>query len=593
MTSSIRPPQNPLPGAVADLVRRMAGPGGGDAAELAARACGETLRAIERGDVCLPLGRIAGKTCGELRREAAAASPDGDGDGAGADAGGGEEESAAAEGAAAAGYRFPDAAAIAGALRAFPCIVVEGGEDGSRYTPFVLDGGRLYTRRNHRCERRIRDRLDALAAAPAPPAHVPGGDDPLLAGLSAGQRDALALVLSRRFAILTGGPGTGKTHVLARAVALAQRADPGLRVRLAAPTGKAAARMGESFAAAGGVLREAPSTLHRLVGLNPSTGAFRHHAGNPLPADWLVVDEASMVDLLLLGHVLDALPAGAGLLLIGDPHQLASVAPGRILRDLCEAKGVGGEPRYPIAKLSASYRFPAEGPIARFAAAVNAGAEEDAFAVLGEAAPGGGGAIAWTPHPAGAAKGPDAWPGFRAAVLDGFRALARARTPEEALAHANDCRVLCAVRRGPFGVARANAAVRAWLGPAAPMPVMATHNDPSLGVYNGDLGVVLPGDPDGAWLEPAARGGAPRRIPRLLLQDLEPAWATTVHKSQGSEYGDVAVVLPGDPDNPLLAREILYTAVTRTRRSVRLWSSPAALRACIRHPVLRATGFSG
>lgn len=582
MNASRPAPRNPLPGAVADLVRRMAVPDADPAAVvLASRACEEAVRAVGRGDVCLPLGRIAGRTCGELLREAEAAAPDGDGTGGDAAAGG---EDAAA-------FRFPDADAITGGLLAFPAIVADG--TGERFTPFVLDGGRLYTRRNHRCERRIRERLDGLAAAPALDVAIPDAGDPLLARLSEEQCAALALVLSRRFAILTGGPGTGKTHVLARAVALALRANPALRVRLAAPTGKAAARMGESFARAGGVLSEPPTTLHSLIGHNPATGGFRHHAGNPLPVDWLVIDEASMVDMLLLGHVLDALPEGAGLLLIGDPHQLASVERGRILRDLCEARsadgGVGG--RYPIARLSASYRFPPEGPIARFARAVNCGDGDAAFGVLEE--PDAASLIAWIPHSSDAAKGAEAWPGFREAVLSGFGVLARATTPAEALEHINDCRVLCAVRRGPFGVERANAAVKAWLPPGAPMPVLVVHNDPSLGVNNGDLGVVLASDRDSVWLEAAVPGGSPRRIPRLLLPDLEPAWATTVHKSQGSEYTDVAVVLPDDPACPLLTREILYTAVTRTRHRVRLWSSASSLRACIRHPVARASGFSG
>lgn len=573
---------NPLPLAVGDLLRRMAGAGGDGVAELATRACEEAVRAIGRGDSCLPLERLAGRTSGELRREADALS--GDGDGTGGEAAGGD------------GFRFPETGAIEDALRACPAIVACG--DGERIVPFVLEGGRLYTRRNHRCERRIRERLDAMAGRAAESAGLPERDA-LADGLSAEQRGAVETILARRggFAILTGGPGTGKTHVLARAVRIAMGARPDLRVRLAAPTGKAAARMAESFAASfaegegGDIPMPAASTLHRLIGQNPSTGAFRHHAGNPLPVDWLVIDEASMVDLLLFGHVLDALPEGAGLLLIGDPHQLASVERGRILRDLCDAAGDGGGARYPVARLSASFRFPSDGTIARFAGAVNEGDAETAFDVLRNAPE--GCELAWTPHPAGAAGGPEAWPGFREAVLAGFRELAGAATPAEALRRVNGYRVLCAVRRGPFGVERANAAIRGWLPSGAPMPVMVVHNDPSLGVNNGDLGVVMASDRDTVWLEPETRGGEPRRVPRLLLPDLEPAWATTVHKSQGSEYDDVAIVLPGDPSCPLLTREILYTAVTRTRHGVRLWAGADAVGACIRRPVVRASGLGG
>ena len=588
MPAADTPSRSPLPEAVADLVRRMAsGTADGAAADLVARACAEAVRAIGRGDVCLPLDRLAGRTPADIRLESD--SRDG-GDADEADGAGEAEEEAAEE----AAFRFPDVSAVAAALRAFPAVVADAGAvppgGDLPCTPFVLDRGRLYTRRNHSCECRIRTRLDALAATgPAAVFSLPVGDS-LMEGLTAEQRAALETILSRRFAILTGGPGTGKTHVLARAVQLALRAEPALRVRLAAPTGKAAARMAESFAASGGILPEPPCTLHSLIGKNPATGTFRHNPDRPLAVDWLVVDEASMVDLLLFGHVLDALPRGARLLLIGDPRQLASVERGHILRDLCEAAGAGGAPRYPIARLSSSHRFPPEGAIACFAAAVNAGDESAAFGVFsGDAAREG---LAWVAHSPDADKGPDAWPGFRSAVLAGFAALARATDPAEALHRVNDCRVLCAVRKGPFGMERVNACIRTWMPPSAPMPVMVAHNDDSLGVRNGDLGLVFPSAPDTAWLEPAAPGGAPRRIPRMLLPGLETAWATTVHKSQGSEYTDVAIVLPGDSASPLLTREILYTAVTRTRRSVRLWASASSLRSCIGRTVSRASGFS-
>ena len=563
----------PLPAAVEDLLRRMAGETT-PAAALAVRACVETVRAIARGDTGLPLARLAGRTSGDLRREADALSSEGDGT---------PDEATPADDA----FRFPDASAIEEALRSCPSIVSL--VEDATLTPFVLDASRLYTRRNHRCERLVRNRLDALASASVPPIPV-DPKDPLLADLSDEQRDAIKIVLSHRFAILTGGPGTGKTHVLARAVLLARRTDPSLRVRLAAPTGKAAARMAESLAPLGAVLPDTPSTLHSLIAQNPVTGRCRHDKSNPLPADWLVIDEASMVDLLLFGHVLDALPPTARLLLIGDPHQLASVERGRILRDLCDASAPDGGPRYPIARLTASFRFPPAGPIARFAAAVNAGDAPAALAVLQDSAstP----TLAWTPHPADAFRGPDAWSGFRAVVLSDFDALSRAATPAEALARVNDCRVLCAVRRGPYGVDRANARIREWLPAAAPMPVMVTRNDDSLGVRNGDLGIIFPSDPDTVWLESTAPSAPLRSIPRLLLPDLDPAWATTVHKSQGSEYASVAIVLPDAPDCPLLTREILYTAVTRTRSTVRLWSSEASLRACIGRPVSRASGFA-
>ena len=568
---------SPLPAAVADLVRRMAGPAADPAAAaLVARTCAEAVRAIAGGDVCLPLGRIAGLTPDDLLRQDVASDPE-------TSPAFPDSDPAPTAPPADAAFRFPSLPSLTAALLSFPSIVAPPRVPS--FTPFILDRDRLYTRRNHRCERLIRDRLDTMASTPVADLSFDSAD-PLFAPLFEEQLAALQTILSHPFAILTGGPGTGKTHVLARAVQLALRADPSLRIRLAAPTGKAAARMAESLAAAGAVLPDPPTTLQHLIGQNPVTGRCRHAAANPLPVDWLVIDEASMVDLLLFGHVLDALPSSARLLLIGDPHQLASVERGRILRDLCDSG------RYPLARLATSHRFGADGPIALFAAAVNAGDTSAALALLPEASSSPTSPLACTPHPADTSRGPDAWPGFRAAVLAGFDALSRAATPADALSRINAYRVLCAVRRGPCGVDRANAAIRAWLPPTAPMPVMVTHNDPSLDVHNGDLGVILPADPDLVWLPGATPDSPPRSLPRLLLTGLEPAWATTIHKSQGSEYDDVAIVLPADPACPLLTREILYTAVTRTRRTARLWTSLPSLRTCISRPVTRASGFA-
>ena len=580
-------PLHPLATAAADLVRRMeAGRAPEREAGIAALACGEAVRAIERGDVCLPLGRLAGRSLAELRRDDAA-----------------EREGALPENGGEGEFRFPPAEELRAALRAVPDAVRDAAApDGAAQAPFVLDGDRLYTRRNHRCERKIRARLDAMAAARAE-----GGAASSDGGLNPEQRAAAETLLSRRFAILTGGPGTGKTFTLAHAVRMALAADPGLRIGLAAPTGKAAARMAESMERlraglppddpVAGRMPTAAKTIHRLVGQNPSTGTFRHGRDNPLPLDWLVVDEASMVDLLLFGHLLDALPEEARLLLIGDPQQLASVERGHILRDLCEARAAGdpGRPRYAVARLERSRRFAADGAIARFAAAVNAGDGDGAVAQLRA----GDGALRWTEAGPEASGGPETWPGFREAVEEGFGGAgdaAAGETPEGAARRALDrlgkFRILCVVRRGPFGTEAVNACVRKWLPADAPVPVVVTRNDASLGVSNGDVGVVLAADPAHVWVG-GARGAAPRRIPRLLLPQLETAWAGTVHKSQGSEYDDVAVVLPGDAGCPLLAREVLYTAVTRTKRGVRLWAPEAAVRACTARRTERVSGFAG
>ena len=565
----------PLATAVADLVRRMLPEGFADAAIVAA-ACEWTVRAIADGNACVPLSRLAGQPL-DGRSE-----PDDDADETdGADAG-----KSAAPGPDA--PAFPAEDALADLLRNASLVVFDaasGGDPAASAAPFVLDGGRLYTRRNHRCERRIRQRLADIKDRPPDP--VP--DDPgLLAGLTNEQRAAVELLCTAPFSILSGGPGTGKTFTLARAVMLARKGNPSLRLRLAAPTGKASARMKESLLAAcvasGADVPDhvEACTLHKLLGVNPVNGRVKYGPGRELPVDWLAVDEASMVDLLLFGRLLDALPSGARLTLIGDKDQLASVERGCVLRDLCDAG-------HPVARLTQSKRFPPDGAIAKFAAAVNAGDPDGAVERLRA----GDADLVWTEHPAdGVDAGPDAWPGFRDAVVRGFAAFAATRTPADALAHVADARVLCAVRKGPYGVERANEFVRSALARDAPLPVMVTKNDAEQDVRNGDLGVILPSDRETVWLEASEPDAPPRAVPRLLLPDLEPAFATTVHKSQGSEFGTVSIVLPRSAESPLLTREILYTAVTRTRKDVRLWASEASVRRCAERAVDRSSGLA-
>ena len=564
----------PLAAETRGLVLRML-PDGAEGAATVAAACEWTVRAIADGNARLPLSRLAGRT---RRQLLALASGEEEASGSGEPAPGADAQDPA----------FPDEDALAALLRAAPDVVFDaasGADPDASSAPFVLDRGALSTRRNHRCARRIRARLAAIGREP----DLPVPDDPAtLAGLTGEQLAAVRLLCAKSFSILSGGPGTGKTFTLARAVRLVRGDKPELRLCLAAPTGKAAARMKESLDASCARDGVPPpdhveaTTLHRLLGYNPVKGTLRHGPDNPLPADWVVIDETSMVDLLLFGHLLDALPPGARLTLIGDRDQLASVERGCVLRDLCDAG-------YPVARLTASKRFPPDGAIARFAAAVNGGDADAAVELLRAGDPD----LEWNDHAAAADKGPAAWPGFAAAVREGFAAFAAARTPEEALARAADARVLCAVRKGPYGVDRVNDFVRSVLPREAPVPVMVAHNDRDQDVRNGDVGVVLPSDRDTVWLEPSVPDAPPRAVPRLLLPDLETAYATTVHKSQGSEYGTVAVVLPREDGCPLLTREILYTAVTRTRRGVRLWASEAAVRRCASTSVDRVTGLDG
>ena len=554
--------------AVLDFVGRMTG-GREDVAEL----CAATLGGLEEGDVCLAL---------DAERAALLAS-------------------------------VPGVASFAAADT----------PSGAVRTPFVVGpdpgggAGLLYTRRNWVYERRVRDWILGRIGAPPADSVAALPDDPFYAGLRDEQKAAVLAMCNSRFSILTGGPGTGKTFTIARAVKFVLDRRPGLRLWLAAPTGKAKARMAESLEKAvkdlGFDVPQA-STVHSLLGPNHDFVTFKHDRKNPLSLDWLVVDEASMVDLPLMAKLLDALPESCRLTLVGDANQLASVERGRVFGDLCRFPGV------PVSRLAQSERFPPDGDIAKLAAAVNAGTAEkadEAMAVL----EGGSGVVSYADLatlPRDDAFDPAKWPGFEDKVRAGFSTFAGGPNGQEdeptdpvefALAHLNDFRVLCALRHGPFGSEQVAKWIKKLLGKKCPVPMMVTKNDRGLEVENGDVGVVMPDDPKNLRLP----GG--RSVRLELLPDLELAFASTVHKAQGSEFDDVAIVLPPNPSGKksgkaappdgaapveggeeenackLLTREILYTAITRTKQTVAVWGSAEAVRHCALNGISRRSGL--
>ncbi len=406
-----------------------------------------------------------------------------------------------------------------------------------------------------------------------------------------GQKDAQAQAaahgLAHRCTAIVGGPGTGKTTTVTRLLALLLMRDPQAVVHLAAPTGKAAARLRESVlaqveqlgdtlpaevraklkAAASGA-----STLHRLLGWNPSTATLRHDAQRPLDVDVLVVDEASMVDLLLFDATVAALPTAARLIVLGDSDQLASVASGGVLAEI-----VAGLPSA-VVRLTRSHRFSAASRIGRVATAVRDGDGARAWQELGAD----GGSLEHA----------------LALVLPTFRALAETTEPRAALALLAQARVLTAVRDGPRGVSGLNRAIAQTLrlDPNGPgVPVLITANDPQVGLSNGEVGVLLrDSSPDAAgalraWFDDGA-GGA-RALAPARLPPHEPAWAMTVHKSQGSEFTAVALVLP-DADAPLLTRELLYTGLTRARTDLRVAATESVWRTAVARPTRRWSGLA-
>lgn len=429
------------------------------------------------------------------------------------------------------------------------------------------------------------------------------------------QRAAARVALTRRLAVITGGPGTGKTttvaRILATMVGLAVEADKPLpRIRLAAPTGKAAARLGESIRKAKERMAkddstnvthipEQTSTLHRLLGTRPDTHQPRHDAANTLALDVLVIDEASMIDVPLMARVLAALPADARLVLLGDADQLASVEAGAVLGDLCRgpiegaaAKGpeVGTSVRNCLGTLAISHRFGTDSGIGALARAINAGDAGRLVEVCGQDS-----AVRLLP-------------GVDQVAIDALVATAVAEFREclatddvvEAARRFGRFRVLCALRDGPRGVAGINAAVEralATLGLADTRrpywrgrPLLITANDYGVQLFNGDMGLVWP-DERGALC--ACFPGTKDVVRRLPLQRLpahETAFAMTVHKSQGSEFDRIALVLP-ERDTPVLTRELVYTAVTRARDAVEIHGSPALLAIAIERRIIRSSGL--
>jgi exodeoxyribonuclease V alpha subunit len=584
---------------------------------------------------------------------------------------------------------WPDPPAWVAALLGSP--LVANGEDGSDDRPLRLIGSWLYLDRYWRDERQVAADLAARAEHSFGVVDVPvlrAGLDRLFPAAAGPDRQRLAAAVAvlRPLTVVAGGPGTGKTTTVARILALldeqaqAAGAPPPL-VALTAPTGKAAARLEEAVhqEAAGldvaddlrsRLLAAKASTLHRLLGWQPGNRSrFRHHRGNRLPHDVVVVDETSMVSLSQMAKLVEAVRPDARLVLVGDPQQLASVEAGAVLGDivgpaadrllmrpaarasLAEANGGpieddmadtpgaaesaaeeavqrNGPP--PVAAIGDGivvlrrvHRF--GGGIAALADAVRRGDDDGTIAVLSEVQDD----VSWIPLDLGGSQDAHAralsdlarqsagvnpesgaastagatLTAVRKAAVDAGVAIAEAaragdgRAALEALA---GFRMLCAHRRGPYGVATWSAQVEAWLAAAVPgfatggawyvgRPLLVTENDYTLGLYNGDTGVVVAagGDRRAAVFE---RRGQVLEFSLARLSAVETVHVMTIHKSQGSQFDTVAALLP-DPDSPILTRELLYTAVTRARHRLILAGSEEAIRAAVTRPVARSSGL--
>lgn len=476
-----------------------------------------------------------------------------------------------------------DDAARSAFRKRLPGLSIVGG--ASDITPLVWDGRRLSLRRYWSYERALADDLLRRSRAEQPL-------DPRLADRlqkllpDAGQRAAAQCALTRRLTLVSGGPGTGKTTTLARMIRLLrEQADmaglPPLRIALAAPTGKAAARMAESLEAAGVDLPPGGAmTLHRLLGMRAQGRGFRHDAGNPLAVDLLVIDEASMIDLSLMAHVLAALPTDCRLVMLGDRDQLAAVEAGAVFADLCASPALADT----VVTLMTNFRFSAESGIGNLANALRSGDGAAVAAILR----GGSTDLAWQTAPSLR----DVIAAARAGYAPYLEAVASGADPATAFDAFARFRVLAALRGEVDTINRALAQRPAgqWF---AGLPVMVTRNDPMLHLYNGDVGLVLPDPADGELRAcfPGRLAHEPWHwISPQRLASWAPAWAMTVHKSQGSEFGEVLLLLP-TAASPVATRELVYTGVTRARALVSLWASEDALAGAIERRAERMSGL--
>jgi exodeoxyribonuclease V alpha subunit len=504
---------------------------------------------------------------------------------------------------------------------------------GDARRPLVVDDGCLYTERARAREVRVATRITERVAAPATPAPTERGDAAPADGnadarLSTEQARAVAAAVAGALTVITGGPGTGKTLVAAALVhTLLARGVPRDRIALAAPTGRAANRIAEVVARELGQVAAPPAqTLHRLLGYRPDVGGFAYHARAPLPADAVIVDEASMIDLELADALLDAVPPTARLVLIGDAGQLPAVDAGRVLADLC-ADDAPDAVRARVSTLATSHRADPADPRGRaildVARAIQRGDSTPLFDRARARTPGTlrFDGVEWVdPSAAHAdvvravveaawhnARGPHVQDRANEVVFrfaDG-RVIADQRPLlEDLFAQASRARVLSATRALAAGSLALNAHLHALALERASTttrpdfvpgePVIVTANDHARGLYNGDQGLIVRADEGGGGHHYRAVfriGGELLPFAIEALRDrLELAWALTVHKSQGSELDAVALILPGD-DLPLLTRELVYTAITRARHSVVVCGARPLVAAACKRVALRESGL--
>lgn len=561
-----------LDGSDAHVARRLARLVG-ETTEEVVLACALAVRAVRTGSVCVDLATVA-------------------------DSGFETDEEAVEAG----DLPWPEPTAWLEQVKASPLVTADAAAPGHRPLRLVL--GKVYLERYWAHEESVRralvsrrDEAHAIdeAALADSLAHLFDGEE-----VDESQRLAAETAVRHSVTVLAGGPGTGKTTTVARMLAaLAEQPGPTPRVALAAPTGKAAIRLEEAVAAqltqlspkaAEALAGVDGQTLHRLLGwVRDSDTRFAHDRHNPLPHDVVVVDECSMVSLHMMDRLLSALRPQARVVLVGDPDQLASVDAGAVLADITNASN----DRRGVVRLTTNHRFTED--IAAVAAAIRDG---DADATLEALAA--GDAVEFVDVDL-RRSGELAW--LRERVVATHRRAFEAAEREDAagaLAALEEHRLLCAHNAGPFGVGPWQWQVERWLTEDIPgyrrgdddfhvgRPLLIGRNQPDVELANGDVGVVV-STADGPRAAFARADGHAYFSP-TQLSDVSTLYAMTIHKSQGSQYGHVTVLLP-PPGSPLLRRELLYTAITRAKNRVTVVGTSEALREAVTTPARRATGL--
>lgn len=515
--------------------------------------------------------------------------------------------------------------------------------DGDRVTPLILDQDRFYLQRMWLDEgnlaqffskpslmTRIDEQQIQAILHPLFPTKLASADKEE----TDWQKVAAAIAMTSRIAVISGGPGTGKTTTVARLLAalIQLNKQPTLTIALAAPTGKAAARLTESLSKVSNTLALTdqqlnfiPSearTLHRLLGCRPDRPQPDYHANNRLPVDVLVVDEASMVDLPMMAKLVAALPEHARLILLGDRDQLSSVESGAVLGDICHfaeqgystqrasqlsyltGYSIAGEVcdeeahvRDSICLLRKSHRFDKNSGIGRLAHAVNSGDIQAANACFD---------AQYSDLTRQDLYSMNDYQGLIQSAVNGYRQyldIISRVSPHSVLNQFNQFRLLCALRNGSFGVSGLNESIEHALSTCGLIkrsiyspwyigrPVMINRNDNALNLFNGDIGIALPDSNGDLRVYFQLSDGSLKSIQPNRLPIHETAYAMTVHKSQGSEFDHTLLVLP-DNYSPLLSRELVYTAITRARQHLTIYSNPTIFSMAIKRPTRRSSGLA-